>query len=59
MTSYIFEGEQLIKIPGKINLFKPIIDNHKNEKQIWEKYHFKYIEENFKKYSLRKKLAIK
>lgn len=48
MTSYIFEGEQLIKNPGKINLFKPIIDNHKNEKQIWEKYHFKYIEENFR-----------
>lgn len=51
LKSYEYQNEKIITKPGKFNLFKPIIDNHKTEKLIWDKYNFKYITESFRNIS--------
>ncbi len=49
LIRYIYSGKELIVKPGKINLYKPCIDNHRFEKRdYWDKYYFSEIQEHFR-----------
>ncbi|MGY3570606.1 beta-galactosidase subunit alpha [Vibrio paucivorans] len=49
LTSWIVNGEQLIKSEPKLSFFKPMIDNHKQEHDgLWEPAHLQIMQEHFR-----------
>lgn len=49
LTSWIVNGEELIKFQPKLNFFKPMIDNHKQEHEgLWEPAHLQIMQEHFR-----------
>ncbi|EEX91482.1 cryptic beta-D-galactosidase subunit alpha [Vibrio orientalis CIP 102891 = ATCC 33934] len=49
LTSWIVNGEELIKSQPKLNFFKPMIDNHKQEHEgLWEPAHLQIMQEHFR-----------
>ncbi|KOO14289.1 beta-D-galactosidase [Vibrio xuii] len=49
LTSWIVNGEELIKSEPKLNFFKPMIDNHKQEHEgLWEPAHLQIMQEHFR-----------
>jgi evolved beta-galactosidase subunit alpha len=49
LTSWIVNGEELIQSEPKLNFFKPMIDNHKQEHEgLWEPAHLQIMQEHFR-----------
>ncbi|MGR5066626.1 beta-galactosidase subunit alpha [Photobacterium sp. DNB22_13_2] len=49
LTSWIVNGKELIKSEPKLNFFKPMIDNHKQEHEgLWEPAHLQIMQEHFR-----------
>ncbi|MDV5169663.1 beta-galactosidase subunit alpha [Photobacterium rosenbergii] len=49
LTSWVVNGEELIKSEPKLNFFKPMIDNHKQEHEgLWEPAHLQIMQEHFR-----------
>ncbi|MCG9583414.1 beta-galactosidase subunit alpha [Vibrio tubiashii] len=49
LTSWIVNGEELIQSEPKLNFFKPMIDNHKQEHDgLWEPAHLQIMQEHFR-----------
>lgn len=49
LTSWLVNGEQLIKSEPKLNFFKPMIDNHKQEHEgLWQPAHLQIMQEHFR-----------
>jgi len=49
LTSWVVSGEELIKSEPKLNFFKPMIDNHKQEHEgLWEPAHLQIMQEHFR-----------
>ncbi len=49
LSSWIVNGEELIKSDPKLNFFKPMIDNHKQEHDgLWEPAHLQIMQEHFR-----------
>jgi len=49
LTSWLVNGEELIKSEPKLNFFKPMIDNHKQEHDgYWEPAHLQIMQEHFR-----------
>ncbi len=55
LISYNYSGLELIKKPGSINIYKPVIDNHKKENlKWWLPFYFSVIQEHFRKMKIVK-----
>ena len=53
LTSWLVNGEELIKSEPKLNFFKPMIDNHKQEHDgYWEPAHLQIMQEHFRTLSV-------
>ncbi|MGF1719938.1 beta-galactosidase subunit alpha [Vibrio kyushuensis] len=53
LTSWLVNGEELIKSEPKLNFFKPMIDNHKQEHDgYWEPAHLQIMQEHFRSINL-------
>ncbi|MEZ9574463.1 beta-galactosidase subunit alpha [Vibrio sp. 10N.261.55.F4] len=53
LTSWLVNGEELIKSEPKLNFFKPMIDNHKQEHDgYWEPAHLQIMQEHFRSIDL-------
>lgn len=49
LTSWLVNGEELIKSEPKLNFFKPMIDNHKQEHEgLWQPAHLQIMQEHFR-----------
>ncbi|WP_117235242.1 beta-galactosidase subunit alpha [Vibrio maerlii] len=49
LTSWLVNGEELIKSEPKLSFFKPMIDNHKQEHDgYWEPAHLQIMQEHFR-----------
>lgn len=49
LESWIFNGEEIIKRAPKLNFFKPMIDNHKQEhNDLWIPNHLQILQEQFR-----------
>lgn len=49
LTSWLVNGKELIQSAPKLNFFKPMIDNHKQEHQgLWEPAHLPIMQEHFR-----------
>ncbi|AIU67716.1 beta-galactosidase subunit alpha [Vibrio coralliilyticus] len=49
LTSWLVNGEELVKSEPKLNFFKPMIDNHKQEHDgLWEPAHLQIMQEHFR-----------
>lgn len=49
LTSWVVNGEELIQSEPKLNFFKPMIDNHKQEHEgLWEPAHLQIMQEHFR-----------
>ncbi|MFH0262890.1 beta-galactosidase subunit alpha [Vibrio barjaei] len=49
LSSWIVNGKQLIESEPKLNFFKPMIDNHKQEHEgLWEPAHLPIMQEHFR-----------
>ncbi|EGA67218.1 beta-galactosidase subunit alpha [Vibrio brasiliensis] len=49
LTSWLVNGEQLIKSEPRLNFFKPMIDNHKQEHEgLWQPAHLQIMQEHFR-----------
>lgn len=56
LKEYSFNGKNVVKGHGNLNLFKPTIDNHKVENQkYWKPFYFDSIQENFLDISFNEK----
>ncbi|MEH6452081.1 MAG: beta-galactosidase subunit alpha [Psychromonas sp.] len=55
LESWIANGEQLIATAPKLNFFKPMIDNHKQEHEgLWEPAHLQIMQEHFRSLTVLK-----
>ncbi|MGF1701082.1 beta-galactosidase subunit alpha [Photobacterium makurazakiensis] len=53
LTSWLVNGEELIASEPKLNFFKPMIDNHKQEHDgYWEPAHLQIMQEHFRSINL-------
>ncbi|EGA68189.1 cryptic beta-D-galactosidase subunit alpha [Vibrio sinaloensis DSM 21326] len=49
LTSWVVNGEELIKSAPKLNFFKPMIDNHKQEHEgLWQPAHLQIMQEHLR-----------
>ena len=49
LTSWLVNGDEMIASPAKLNFFKPMIDNHKQEYQgLWHPAHLHIMQEHFR-----------
>ena len=54
LTSWQVNGEELIIEEGKINFFKPMIDNHKQEYDgLWQPNHLHIMQEHLRAFSIK------
>ncbi|MGR6831546.1 beta-galactosidase subunit alpha [Aliivibrio wodanis] len=53
LTSWLVNGEELIASSPKLNFFKPMVDNHKQEHEgLWEPAHLQIMQEHFRSIEL-------
>jgi len=53
LTSWLVNGEELIASSPKLNFFKPMVDNHKQEHDgLWEPAHLHIMQEHFRSIAL-------
>ncbi|HIF9350363.1 TPA: beta-galactosidase subunit alpha [Photobacterium damselae] len=49
LTSWLINGEELIQSEPRLNFFKPMIDNHKQEYEgLWQPAHLQIMQEHFR-----------
>ncbi|HIF9067895.1 TPA: beta-galactosidase subunit alpha [Photobacterium damselae] len=49
LTSWLINGEELIQSEPRLNFFKPMIDNHKQEHEgLWQPAHLQIMQEHFR-----------
>ncbi|MDO6541221.1 beta-galactosidase subunit alpha [Photobacterium sanguinicancri] len=55
LTSWLVNGEELITSAPKLNFFKPMVDNHKQEHEgLWEPAHLQIMQEHFRSLEVTK-----
>ncbi|KMV32173.1 beta-D-galactosidase [Photobacterium swingsii] len=55
LTSWLVNGEELIASAPKLNFFKPMVDNHKQEHEgLWEPAHLQIMQEHFRSLEVTK-----
>ncbi|HIF9172563.1 TPA: beta-galactosidase subunit alpha [Photobacterium damselae] len=53
LTSWLINGEELIQSEPRLNFFKPMIDNHKQEYEgLWQPAHLQIMQEHFRTLNL-------
>lgn len=53
LTSWVVNGDELIASAPKLNFFKPMVDNHKQEHEgLWEPAHLQIMQEHFRSIDL-------